>query len=188
MQTFTEIKEINDLNLSDKKEKFKYSVFLTQAGYVSIISNSIGIVELFLPEENFDSAVNKIKKKYPQSIEKEDDKLLNQLKEKILCYFKEETVDFYNIPIDLSKCKDLTIKVFEIIRTIPFGQTRTYRWVAEQLNNIKITRVVGKILSSNKIPIIIPCHRIIKSDGEIGGFSYGVEWKIRLLKIEKVLK
>lgn len=188
MQTFAEISEINRFTLSDKKAELFYSVFLTCAGYVAIISNEKGILELFLPEENYDDVVNKIKKRYPYITEKKDGELFDKIKEKILSYFKEEKVDFSDIPVDLSQYKELTQKVFEIVRTIPFGETRTYRWVAEQLNNTKITRVIGKILNSNKIPIIIPCHRIIKSDGEIGGYSYGLEWKIRLLKIEKVLK
>ncbi len=188
MQTFTEIREINQISLSDKSKDVKYSVFLTPNGYVSIISNDSGIIELFLPEENYDSSVNKIRKKYPAAIEKNDDEILNKTKEKLLLYFKEEYVDFSDIPTDLSKFKKLTKKVFEIVKTIPYGETRTYRWIAERMNNIKITRVIGKILHSNKIPIIIPCHRIIKSDGEIGGYFFGVEWKIRLLKIEKVLE
>ncbi len=188
MQTFTEISKINQLSLSDKSKDVKYSVFLTSVGYVSIICNDAGIIELFLPEENYDSSVNKIRKKYPAAIEKNDDEILNKAKEKLLAYFKNEPVDFSDIPVDLSQFKELTKNVFEIVKTIPYGETRTYRWIAEQMNNIKITRVIGKILNSNKIPIIIPCHSIIKSDSEIGGYSFGVEWKIRLLKIEKVLE
>ena len=67
---------------------------------------------------------------------------------------------------------------------IPFGETRTYKWIAEKVGRPAAVRAVGRALSKNPIPIVIPCHRIIESDGSIGGYSSGVDRKRRLLDME----
>ena len=76
-------------------------------------------------------------------------------------------------------------RVCEIVSTIPSGETRTYRWVAEKLGNPKAIRAVGQALKKNPLPGIIPCHRVIRSDGSPGGFSKGEEKKRQLLLSEK---
>lgn len=75
-------------------------------------------------------------------------------------------------------------KVWHSLKEIPFGETRTYKWIAQQIGNPKAVRAVGRALSRNPMPIVIPCHRVIESNGSIGGFSEGVDIKIRLLKME----
>ncbi len=79
-------------------------------------------------------------------------------------------------------------KVLKACLKIPLGRTRTYQWVAEQIGHTKAFRAVGSALKKNPYPLIIPCHRVIKSDGKIGGFSGGKKLKIFLLELEKRLK
>ena len=74
--------------------------------------------------------------------------------------------------------------VWYSLKEIPFGETRTYKWVAEKIGNPSAVRAVGRALSKNPIPIVMPCHRVIESDGSIGGFAAGVDMKRRLLDIE----
>ena len=74
--------------------------------------------------------------------------------------------------------------VWLALRDIPYGETRAYKWLAERIHNPKAVRAVGQALSRNPIPIVLPCHRIIESDGSIGGYSSGVERKRRLLDME----
>ncbi len=71
---------------------------------------------------------------------------------------------------------------------IPYGEVRTYGWISEQIGRPKASRAVGQALRYNPLPIIVPCHRVIKRDGTLGGFSSkeGVELKIRLLQLEGV--
>ncbi|MFQ5585874.1 MAG: methylated-DNA--[protein]-cysteine S-methyltransferase [Thermodesulfobacteriota bacterium] len=81
--------------------------------------------------------------------------------------------------------------VWSLIMTIPYGETRSYRWVAERLGMRGGARAVGGACGSNPIPIIIPCHRVIASDGAIGGYSgggrgEGISIKRRLLALEGV--
>ena len=75
-------------------------------------------------------------------------------------------------------------KVWEMLREIPYGETRTYKWLAEKVGKPQAFRAVGRALGKNPIPIIVPCHRIIESDGTLGGYSSGIDIKRRLLEIE----
>src|SRR4030043_1701346 len=75
-------------------------------------------------------------------------------------------------------------KVWLTLKEIPYGETRTYKWLAEKIGKPSAYRAVGKALSRNPLPIVLPCHRIIESDGTIGGYSSGIDIKRRLLEIE----
>ncbi|MBM3254085.1 MAG: MGMT family protein [Candidatus Omnitrophica bacterium] len=76
-------------------------------------------------------------------------------------------------------------RVLRVVSTIPLGQTRSYKWVAQKAGRPKAVRAVGQALKKNPFPILIPCHRVIKNDGSIGGYSLGVDTKKRLLMFEK---
>jgi len=79
---------------------------------------------------------------------------------------------------------DFEKKVWLALKEIPYGETRTYKWIAEKIGSPKANRAVGQALGRNPIPIVLPCHRIIESDGSIGGYSSGVDIKRRLLEME----
>ncbi|MGD2079541.1 MAG: methylated-DNA--[protein]-cysteine S-methyltransferase [Nitrospirota bacterium] len=75
-------------------------------------------------------------------------------------------------------------EVWKAIREVPYGETRTYKWLAQRVGSPGGSRAVGQALSKNPIPIVVPCHRIIESTGNIGGYSSGVHIKRRLLEME----
>ena len=80
-------------------------------------------------------------------------------------------------------------KVLKVAANIPLGETRTYKWVAEKVGSPKAVRAVGRALRRNPYPIIIPCHRVIKQDGSLGGYAGGSgERKGELLKMEQEIK
>lgn len=89
----------------------------------------------------------------------------------------------------ISRDKDLSgfqKRVYRAVLDIPEGETRSYKWVASRIGNPRAARAVGGALKANKYTITIPCHRVIKSDGSIGGYSKGVGIKRDLLKKEGV--
>ena len=88
-------------------------------------------------------------------------------------------------PCDLDGLTPFTRAVLKITARIPYGEVRSYRWLAGQLGKPKASRAVGNALARNPIPVIIPCHRVVRSDGTIGGFALGPGWKKRLLALEK---
>ncbi len=80
------------------------------------------------------------------------------------------------------------LRVWESALAIPFGQTRSYSWVARRIGSPKAARAVGSALKKNPYPVIIPCHRVVKSSGDIGEYSRGRKAKEQLLELEKRLK
>ena len=106
-------------------------------------------------------------------------------------WIKKELTEYFEIGLDKFSQKIGFLKgtefekmVWRILHEIPYGETRTYKWLAEKIGNPHATRAVGRALSRNPLPIVLPCHRIIESDGSIGGYSSGVNIKRRLLEIE----
>jgi methylated-DNA-[protein]-cysteine S-methyltransferase len=79
----------------------------------------------------------------------------------------------------------LARKVYRIVSQIPIGEVRTYKWVARKAGKPEASRAVGQILKRNPYPLIIPCHRVIKSNNKIGGYAFGVNKKKLLLDMEK---
>ena len=99
-------------------------------------------------------------------------------------YFMGKTVDFSQAPLKFSRGTEFQIAVWNAIREIPAGETRSYKWLAEQIGSPKAVRAVGGAVGANPISIIIPCHRVIRSDGKLGGYGGGVKRKRLLLELE----
>ncbi len=77
-------------------------------------------------------------------------------------------------------------RVYNVVSKIPFGETLSYKRVAELSGNDRASRAVGNVMAKNPLPLIIPCHRVVRSDGGIGGFTGGIEVKRFLLRHEGV--
>ncbi len=90
-----------------------------------------------------------------------------------------------NHRLDLSGTTDFNRRVLEVVREIPYGVLRSYKWVATEIGAPRATRPVGQALSRNPLSIVIPCHRVVNSDGTLGGYSGGgPDMKRRLIEIE----
>lgn len=102
-------------------------------------------------------------------------------------YFAGEPVRFDGIPLDLAGCTDFERTVYDATRMIPFGKVASYGQIAKAIGMPGAARAVGQALGKNPVAIVIPCHRVIASDGSLGGFSSGLSWKRKLLRHEGVL-
>lgn len=91
-----------------------------------------------------------------------------------------------DLRFDLSAVSGFERDVLEATATIPRGQVRPYAWVAREIGNPKAVRAVGTALRRNPVPILIPCHRVVRSDGATGEYVFGAESKVRLLGGEGV--
>ena len=91
----------------------------------------------------------------------------------------------WKLPIDLSSGTTFQQKVWRVLATIPYGETRSYAWVARKVGKPGASRAVGSACGANPIAVIVPCHRVIAGDGSIGGFGGGLPMKRRLLALEK---
>ena len=107
----------------------------------------------------------------------------------------KEKCEFFLLVRDTSSGMDKVVKkiegtpfqkkVWQAIATIPYGETRSYQWIAQKIGNPKAVRAVGQACGANPLPLMVPCHRVVASNGKIGGFSLGLKLKRRLLKLEQ---
>jgi len=89
-------------------------------------------------------------------------------------------------PLDLSRGTKFQQSVWHAMRKIKLGHTQSYGEIAAAIGNPKAVRAVGGACGANPIPVIVPCHRVLAANQKIGGFSGGLEWKRKLLAIEKI--
>ncbi|MDI6782807.1 MAG: methylated-DNA--[protein]-cysteine S-methyltransferase [bacterium] len=103
-------------------------------------------------------------------------------------YFAGEKVALRasGIKFDFSSGTPFQRTVWKTLCRIPYGQVRSYQWVAEQIGNPDSVRAVGQANGRNPLPILVPCHRVINKDGSLGGYSSGIEIKKKLLNIEGI--
>ena len=92
----------------------------------------------------------------------------------------------WDLNLDLAGCSDFQIAVFKALRGIPYGSLESYGELAREFGGSEHARAVGRAVGSNPIPVIIPCHRVVRNDGRLGGFSGGLERKAALLRLEGI--
>jgi methylated-DNA-[protein]-cysteine S-methyltransferase len=98
-------------------------------------------------------------------------------------YFAGEPVQF-QLPLDFLGRRGFFTKVWDLARSVPFGNVVTYRQLAAMAGNPGAARAVGSAMAANPMPIVIPCHRVVAAGGKLGGYSGGIDWKVRLLALE----
>jgi methylated-DNA-[protein]-cysteine S-methyltransferase len=119
----------------------------------------------------------------PQNLQLKKGAVPKSFVQELKDYFRGRDAGFSQ-KLTFLKGTDFEKKVWSSLKNIPFGDTRTYKWVADKVGSPAATRAVGQALSKNPIPIVLPCHRVIESDGSIVGYSSGVNIKRRLLEME----
>ena len=164
----------------------KYVVFETSWGYFALAGTTTGLVRTLLPVASFGRARADVLKSFPNA--QYDPELLGELQEQIAAYFRGEKVEFEQCPrVVLAGLSPFAKSVLRACREVKYGQTITYGRLAKTVGRPAAARAVGAVLAGNPLPLVIPCHRVIRSDGNTGGFSAagGVALKKRLLALEK---
>ncbi len=90
------------------------------------------------------------------------------------------------VPLDLSRATPFQRRVLETVKGIPRGEVRPYVWVAREAGSPDASRAVGNVMANNPVPLIVPCHRVVRNDGRTGSYAFGAGQKVRLLKLEGV--
>ncbi|ANP27353.1 methylated-DNA-[protein]-cysteine S-methyltransferase [Dermabacter vaginalis] len=110
----------------------------------------------------------------------------------VLHHAQNEVLDFlagnrrtFTLPLDRTLSQGFRRSVHEAIEQISFGERQSYAWAAERAGKAKAVRAVGTACGMNPLPIVVPCHRVVKSDGSLGGYSGGLEKKRFLLALEE---
>lgn len=160
-----------------------HTVFKTSFGWCGLIRGEKGLKRIFLPEKNKKAITVRIDIFCPRSVLAEE-KFKKENKD-ITAYFmgKTKNIDSH---LDFSGSTNFQRMVWSETAKIPYGETRTYTFIAERIGKYNSYRAVGNALGKNPFPLVIPCHRVIKKDGAPGGFTAigGTKLKEKLLKLE----
>jgi len=163
----------------DRGEEARAWPLETPLGTYTAVSTDKGLMQLTRsPPEK----VVKRLRKDGFSVNLTIDKIIIKTREELTEYFNKARRSF-SIRLDL-RGTDFQLKVWDALLQIPYGEVISYRGVAEMIGRPRAYRAVGNAVGSNPIAIIIPCHRVVKNNNKIGGYSCGVEIKERLLEIE----
>jgi methylated-DNA-[protein]-cysteine S-methyltransferase len=169
--------------MSKKSETLTFAVGETCLGWIGVVGSTSGLTNVILPCKSQKEVLDRIDacgcligSVYNASF--------TDLADRIRRYFDGEPVDFDDM-LDLSGTTRFQQSVWRTIRNIPRGETRSYGWVARQLGLPKAARAVGQALKRNPVPIVVPCHRVVGGNGNLGGFGGGVTIKKFLLRLEQ---
>ena len=168
-----------------KLDLIEYAFFESSIGTISLASRNKKIIALDIHSKNLYEVKKHLSALYPDGHESEQS--FKTIKLFLDRYLKGEKVDF-DVDIDISGETQFTQKVLRELKKIPYGKVRSYLWIGKRLGHTMAARAVGQAVKRNPIPIIIPCHRVIREDGSLGGFSLGIEIKKRLLSLEGILQ
>ncbi len=161
-------------------------------GWVGLVASDRGLRLLTLPRPSEEATVDAIRETYPDvssaaaSAEPASPaaELLEQAAQQVCEYLAGGRREFA-VPLDLRGHTEFALAVWATARRIGYGQTRTYRWIAGHVGGGSgVYQAVGSALGANPVPLIIPCHRVIGTDGSLHGYAGGLEMKRRLLAME----
>ena len=161
--------------------KLTYTTFKTDMGWVGVLSSAKGLLRITLPQRSTQEARQLLGNGPNDAVW--SPLFFGDLVQRLTAYFGGHKTTFPD-ELDVSGATPFQREVWGSTRLIPYGETRSYTWVAEQIKKPQAARAVGQALGRNPLPVIIPCHRVVASDGKLGGYSGGVETKRQLLNLE----
>jgi methylated-DNA-[protein]-cysteine S-methyltransferase len=164
-------------------ERLFYLHLDTPVGKLLLIATSVGLLRVVYPTENGDEILGQIARITRLSTLHAHNQLDDAATE-IAQYFNRRR-QYFDIPLDKRLTQGFYRSVLDQVVKIPYGTTASYAAVAATTGSPKATRAVGSACANNPLPIVIPCHRVVRSDGSKGGYLGGEDAKNLLLDLEK---
>ncbi len=161
----------------------RYEIVDTGWGAFAYVLSSRGLSGTFLPQRSRADAETTARIRWPDATRSRG--LCPELGRRLIDYFRGVRVTF-DEPLDLSGFTDFRRSVLEACRRVPYGCTASYADLARAAGSPRASRAASSTMANNPLPLIVPCHRIISSDGSLGGYSAaeGLDLKLRLLQLE----
>lgn len=163
-------------------ETIYYSQMETEDGDVFLAATTQGLCYVSPQNEGMQELKSWLERHYPKAqLIKDKEKLSfyeTQLRE-----FLDGAREEFALPVELIGT-DFQKAVWTELRNIPFGEIHTYSQIAERIGNPKAVRAVGSAIGANPLLFVVPCHRVVRKNGEMGGFRGGLPMKEKLLKLE----
>jgi AraC family transcriptional regulator, regulatory protein of adaptative response / methylated-DNA-[protein]-cysteine methyltransferase len=166
------------------EEQLHYVISQSILGSVLIAESEKGICAVLIGDSP-DVLVPDLKQRFPEASISAGDDGLNKVAAGIVRFIENPDTEL-NIQLDI-RGSDFQKRVWEVLREIPVGKTVSYREVADKLNAPGGARAVGEACAANALAVVIPCHRVVKSDGGTSGYRWGVRRKRQLLMAEGAL-
>lgn len=157
-------------------------VFKSRWGWMGVAESAQGLAAIVLPQSS-KAAVAAGLGVESASRQRSSSVTLLRAKRQLVEYLAGRRTAF-DLPLDLSRGTAFQRRVWKTLRAIPYGELWSYRGLASQVGGVQYARAVGGAVGANRLPIVVPCHRIIAQDATIGGFSSGLPAKRRLLALE----
>lgn len=154
-------------------------------GPLLLATTSKGLVRVGLPNQNADELLVDLASRISPRV-LEAPAQLDEARRELDLYFAGQLTEF-DLPLDWRLSRDFRRKVLRAIARIPYGQTRSYTQMAASAGNERAVRAAGSACGANPIPLVVPCHRVLRSGGALGGYGGGLPMKEELLRLEGVL-
>jgi O-6-methylguanine DNA methyltransferase len=148
--------------------------------YVGLSKRGVRLVGRAASPEGF---ARRYRERFGRLLSWGTDETTRRLAERVAAALAGEKVE---VPADLSGTTPFQRKVLEVVKGIPRGEVRPYAWVAREAGSPKASRAVGTVMANNPVPLVIPCHRVVKNDGTTGRYVFGAAEKVGLLEGEGV--
>lgn len=162
-----------------------FDIIETDWGPFVAVATARGLAATFLPERRGEPVEHRVLRRWPDARLRRH--AVPGLRRAVTAFFAGRRVVF-DVTCDLSDMTEFKQMVLEAARRIPYGSTASYSDLARAAGRPQASRAVGSVMASNPLPLVVPCHRVVRADGTIGGFSSpeGVAMKRRLLALEGV--
>ena len=173
------------MNGSQSEEPLCWAVWSTAWGLMGAVAEEGCLLRIVLPHYQLDQLKDLLAWEYPGA--RQDRQPFKRLIQLSREYFNGKSVDFGGLPCRLPKESSFAGKVLRLCRAIPYGRTRSYGMLGARIGRPAAARAVATVLGKNRLPLVIPCHRVIYADGRPGGFSApgGPALKQKLLDLER---
>jgi methylated-DNA-[protein]-cysteine S-methyltransferase len=159
----------------------KFCIIETALGWLGLVLSPAGLRAVTLPRRDRDAALAEVRALGAR--EEARDGEAGDLPERLRRYARGQPVLFPDA-LDLAAATPFQRAVWQAAQEIPYGQKRSYGWLATKAGKPRAARAVGQAMAANPWPIIVPCHRVVSSNGRLGGYGGGLDMKERLLLLE----
>ena len=159
--------------------EIRYMISECKLGFLIVAETDHGVCALSIGD-SVEQLVDSLKREFPKADIKSSDSVKERFNA-VLGYFDGQLL---NLPLDVQGT-DFQKRVWSALRTIPYGEVRTYQQVADMIDMPKAYRAVANACASNPVPLVVPCHRVVRKDDGLGGYALGIWRKEYLLKMEK---
>ncbi|MBW3533772.1 MAG: methylated-DNA--[protein]-cysteine S-methyltransferase [Gemmatimonadetes bacterium] len=161
----------------------RWTEFDTPFGPMYVAATGRGLARVSWQQEREAAFLEELERRWPDRPVIHDAAALAEARGQMEGYFRGERERF-DLPVDLADLPPFQRDVLEAVRRVPFGDVVPYAELARRIRRPQAHRAVGNALGRNPVAIVVPCHRVVRSDGSLGGYGGGVEYKKRLLRIE----